>query len=61
VTVIFAPVVFAQSGPKFEAATIKPAEPMRGFGIQITGMRFNTPSSSLSNLIGFVYGIHPAV
>jgi hypothetical protein len=50
VTLIFAAAVFARSSPKFEAVTIKRADPR---------MHVTTPNSLLSNLIGFAYGIHP--
>jgi uncharacterized protein (TIGR03435 family) len=44
----------------FDVATIRPHNPAKpGFGIVIQGRRLNTVGTTLSNLIGFAYFVHP--
>ena len=44
----------------FDVATIHPHDPARpGFGIVIQGRRLNTVGTTLTNLIGFAYSVHP--
>lgn len=49
----------ADASPTFEVATIKPSNPETGgrmFGVR--GRQFSTINTSVSDLIGFAYGLH---
>jgi len=51
----------ADADPVFEVATIKPSNPdEQGRGFAIRGREFSTFNTTLSSLVVFAYGIHPA-
>ena len=45
--------------PAFEAATIKPGTPERGFGVQVRGRRLTTVNTSVSEIMAFAWSLHP--
>jgi uncharacterized protein (TIGR03435 family) len=50
----------ADANPSFEVATIKPSKPdTPGKGFRVQGRAFSTVNTSLVDLIGFAYGVHP--
>ncbi len=54
------PPMDANASPSFEVATIKPSKPdEQRKGFLVRGRRFQTINTSLSDLIGFAYGLHP--
>jgi uncharacterized protein (TIGR03435 family) len=49
----------ADASPTFEVATIKPSKPdAQGKGFRVSGRRFSTLNTTVSDLITFAYGIH---
>ncbi len=49
----------ANADPSFDVVTIKPAEPsMRGKGIGFRGRHFMGQNLTVSDLLGFAYGVH---